>query len=278
MIAESFNDYFVNIGAKLANEIENNTLDPVLSHNVITRPEDIQFKFSEINPSEVFLQLSKLINLSKSTGVDNIPARVLKLSAEMITPSLTGIFNFSIKTRIYVDEWKKAWVLLIFKSDDRQTWENINYRPILILSNISKICERPVFKQLYNFLSENYLLSKYQFGFRPKSSTLSALKQMCDAWQASMDCGDVSAVVSVDIRKAFDSISHNILLRKMVEQLAVSNVELKWFASYISKREQTCFVNGTTSTSKKIVCGVPQGSILGPLLFLLYIKVAPYTF
>ena len=87
MIAESFNDYFVNIGAKLANEIENNTPRPVLSHSVIDRP-DIQFKFSEINPNEVFLQLSKL-NSSKSTGVDNIPARVLKLSAEIVTPSLT---------------------------------------------------------------------------------------------------------------------------------------------------------------------------------------------
>ena len=132
-----------------------------------------------------------------------------------------------------------------------------------------------MFNQLYNFLNENSQLSKYQFGFRPKNSTLSALIQMCDAWHASMDCGDVSAVVFLDIRKAFDSISHNILLRKMEEQFGVSNVELKWFVFYISNREQTCFVNGTTSTSKKIVCGVPQGSISGPLLFLLYVNDLP---
>ena len=131
MIAESFHDYFVNIGAILANQIENNTLDPVLSQNVITRP-DIQFKFSEINPNEVFLQLSKL-NLSKSTGVDNIPARVHKLSAEIITPSLTWLFNFSIKTGIYVDKWKKAWVLPILNPMiDNNARISVQYRFYLL--------------------------------------------------------------------------------------------------------------------------------------------------
>ena len=98
---------------------------------------------------------------------------------------------------------------------------------------------------------------------------------MCNAWHASMDCGDVNAVVFLDIRKAFDSINHDILLRKMEEQFGVSNVELKWFESYISNREQTCLVNGTMSTAKKLVCGVPQGSILGPLL---YIMISPIVF
>ena len=92
------------------------------------------------------------------------------------------------------------------------------------------------------------MLSKYQSGFSPKNSTLTALIQMCDAWYASMDNGDLNGVVFLDIRKAFDSINHNILLRKMKDQFGVSNIELKWFESHISDREQVCFVNGMTST------------------------------
>ena len=102
------------------------------------------------------------------------------------------------------------------------------------------------------------MLSKYQSGFRPKNSNLTALIQMCDAWYARMDTVDLNGVVFLDIRKAFDSINHNILLRKMKDQFGVSNIELKWFESYISDREQVCFVNGMTSTPKEIVCGVPQ--------------------
>ncbi len=136
---------------------------------------------------------------------------------------------------------------------------------------ISKIFERSVFNQLYEFLNANSLLSKHQFGFRPKNSTLAALIQMCDAWYENMDNGELNGVVFIDIRKAFDSINHNILLRKMKEQFGISNIELKLFESYLSDREQMSFVNGVMSAPKRIVCGVPQGSILGPLLFLLYI-------
>ena len=116
--AESLNAYFVSIGAKLASAIENNSLDSSSSHNVFPR-SDIKFKFSEISVHEVFLQLHKL-KTSKLTGIDNIPARALNISAEIISPSLTWIFNPSNKTGIYIDEWKKEWVLPSFKTEDRQ--------------------------------------------------------------------------------------------------------------------------------------------------------------
>ena len=123
-----------------------------------------------------------------------------------------------------------------------------NYRPISILPIISKVFERSIFNQLYQFLNENSLLSKHQFGFRPKNSTLTALIEMCDALYESMDNGELIGMIFLDFRKAFDSINHNILIREIKVQFRVVNTELKWFESYTYKRQQVCCVNGTTST------------------------------
>ena len=266
LIAESLNDFFINIGAKLASEIECDTeINNINFHP--NRRRDFIFNFSETHLEEVTQQLSNL-KILKSTGVDNIPAKALNLAASIVAPSLTWIFNQSIKTGIYVNEWKKARV--IYKSNDRQRCEN--YRPISILPVVSKILERSVFNQIYEFLNDNSLLSKYQSGFRPKNSTLTALLQMCDSFYENMDNGKLNGVVFLDIRKAFDSINHTILLQKTRLQFGITNTELKWFSSYLTNREQVCAVNGITSSPKKITCGVPQGSILGPLLFLLYIN------
>jgi retron-type reverse transcriptase len=112
-------------------------------------------------------------------------------------------------------------------------------------------------------------------GFRPKHGTVGALIQMCDKWLSDMDKGKINGVVFLDIRKAFDSINHKILLRKLKNQFGIHDIELKWFESYLTNREQVCLVNDRTSLPKKIRCGVPQGSILGPLLFLLYVNDMP---
>jgi hypothetical protein len=158
IIAESFNDYFVNIGPKLAFEA------------------------------------------NKSTGLDKIPAKILKLASDIIAPSLTFIFNLSLATEIYVDDWKRARVTPIYKYEDKKKCEN--YRPISILPIIRKVFGREVFRQLYHYLYENSLLSRYQSGFRPKHSTLSELIQMCDEWLQNMDNGNLNCVVFLDVRKA----------------------------------------------------------------------------
>lgn len=273
LIAECFNEYFVNIGPKLASEVSDESLDQeAYSHDNSGIPIDTRFSFQYINVDNV---TSSLMNLktNKSTGLDKIPAKILKLSADIISPSLTYLFNLSLETGIYIDDWKRARVIPIYKSDDRRKCEN--YRPISILPIISKVFEGEVFRQLYCYLTDNSLLSKFQSGFRPKHSTLSALIQMCDDLLKNMDNGNLNCVVFLDVRKAFDSINHKILLNKMRDLFGISGIQLNWFESYLSNREQQCLINGSLSTPKKIRCGVPQGSILGPLFFLLYINDMP---
>ena len=271
-IANQLNDYFVNIGPSLAMEVEKN--GPTTERPEVGDSDggpDTIFRFSEISVDQVLNNLKQLI-VSKSTGIDKIPAKVLKVSGNIIAPSLTKIFNLSLHTGIFVSDWKLARVQPMYKSDDRSKCEN--YRSISILPVVSKIFEKEIFKQLYDYLSENTLISEFQSGFRPKHSTLSLLLQMCDNWLENMDEGKITGLISLDIKKAFDSIDHVILMSKMKNQFGIYDNELNWFGSYLTNREQVCCVN-YISSCKTIKSGVPQGSILGPLMFLLYINDLP---
>ncbi len=273
LIAEAFNEYFVNIGPNLASEANDELPEEEMNNNYIPNPQiNAEFQFHQITVENVALALMNL-KTNKSTGLDKIPAKVLKVTADIIAPSLSYIFNLSLETGIYVDDWKRARVNPIYKSDDKLKCEN--YRPISILPIVSKVFEREVFRQIYSFVSDNSLLSKFQSGFRPKHSTLSSLIQMCDDLLENMDNGKINCVVFLDVRKAFDCINHEILLKKMLNYFAISGIPLNWFKSYLTDREQQCLVNGHLSSPRKIKCGVPQGSILGPLLFLMYINDMP---
>ena len=173
---------------------------------------DTIFHFHYIDIDDIVVALTNL-KVNKSASLDKIPASVLRLSADIIATSLTYIFNLSLDTGVYVDDWKRARVIPIYNSEDRRKCEN--YRPISILPIVSKIFEKEVFRQLYGYLSSNSLLSSFQSGFRPKRSTLSALIQLCDNLFKSMDDGKLNCVVFLDVRKAFDSINHEILINKM---------------------------------------------------------------
>ena len=164
----------------------------------------------------------KNLKVTKSTGLDKIPAKVLKIASSIIAPSLTLIFNLSLSSGIFIDDWKNA------QGNDRRDMGS--YRPISILPIISKVFEKEVFQQLYHHLKVTSILSKFRSGFRPLHLTVSALIQMCDDWSDNMDKGKLTVVVFLDIRKAFDSVDHSILLEK-VQFYGIADRELMWFKS-----------------------------------------------
>ena len=192
---------------------------------------------------------------------------MLKDTADIIASPLTCIVNLSLESGMVPTDWKVAVVTPLYKSGSHS--EKGNYRPISVLPILSKILEKAVHAQVISYFETNNLFCKFQFGYRHKRSCELAVTHFVDSIRKDIDSGKYVGAVYIDLAKAFDTVSHSVILNKLQSYGIIEN-ELTWFTDYLFQRKQYVKFDGSKSESDFVTCGVPQGSILGPLLFLIH--------
>ncbi|CAH1245976.1 ANTXR1 [Branchiostoma lanceolatum] len=246
-IAHVLNKYFGTVAETLAQNINKG-----LSHfSPLQFVRHYQSRFT-LKPVSVDFVTQELLALKsdKATGLDQLNNRLLKSAAQEIAPSLTTIINASIQTSEFPEDWKKARLSPIHKAGDRDAPNN--YRPISILPAVSKILERAVHTQLYDYMTTNNILSEVQSGFRPGHSTQTAVHLLTERWYKAMNEGELTGAVFIDLSKAFDTLDHTILLQKM-SRYGIQGHALDWFQSYLTGRKHCTSINGATSEFHQVV-------------------------
>ena len=264
-IVFEFNKYFSEIGNKLANNLKNNTnnYEKYLLNEIPSK-----FTFKNVNEHDINAVFKEL-HPKNSAGYDGISTKLLLALQHTIVKPITLIINQSLNTGIFPSKLKVAKVIPIFKKGNKKLLEN--YRPISILPSLSKIFEKVVFHQLYSYFDTNNLLNPNQYGFRKKISTEHAILHIVDRLLFEIDNFKTPIAIFLDLSKAFDTLNSEILIGKL-KFYGISNNALEWFHSYMTDRKQFIEFQNEKSDFTKIKTGVPQGSILGPLLFIIYIN------
>ena len=259
--AAYINKYFSDIGINLAK----NYKEPWTYHGPFPISKFTQFR---TNVEEV-TDMCKSIDVSKSSSIANLSSMILKDAFLAIPVKVTSLLNLSLSCSTFPDKWKCATIIPLMKSGDPSDVSNL--RPVSLLPLIGKLLERVVHKRLLKYLEENNLLDAKQGGFRPGHSTVDTIVQFTNDLYKGINENKGTVACFVDLKKAFDTVNHNILINKLA-LLGLSNSIILWVQSYLKNRTQRTLANNILSEVRTIECGVPQGSILGPLFFLVYIN------
>ena len=235
-IASILNKHFATIGQYLAEKLPAITTCYASSYYLSNGQH---FNILPVDESFVVKHL-KSLKASKATGLDKINIKLLKDASEVIAHSIAKLINRSIQSHTFPSSWKCSKVIPLYKSGDRTNASN--YRPISVLPALSKLMEKAVYTQLYDYLTENNIFNDNQFGFRQKCSATTALLSFADEILASMEKGEVCRSVFLDLSKAFDTVDHAIMLKKL-SAIGVSTDNLAWFASYLHSRGPLLFIS-----------------------------------
>ena len=269
IMANHFNEFFTSVSSNIAKDI--NPSDSPPDDNCKDNIPIFSFNATPVSETEI-MKATNLLQPKKTCDSSGISVWLIQKIIAPISVPLTHIFSTSFSNGTVPQQLKTAKVIPVFKSGRKDSMDN--YRPISLLSCFSKILEKIVCIRLTEFLDVNNLISPSQYGFRKKHSTLHPLVHFLNFVSTSLDKKEHSIAIFCDLRKAFDTVDPVILLKKL-KKLGIRGVELLWFQDYLTNRKQFVNINGCNSFLLSVLLGVPQGSILGPLLFLIYINDLP---